>query len=127
MDYIRIKEVNNLQALELIKLKFNKEGVRYKVLFERTLHLDGIYALGQRGAIIEVWEEHLARATMALEELGYNTAFQEDEQPSAFLLFFDQKTKYLPLLGKIPVSLRWVLVIVFGVFLVLLGVLWGVG
>ncbi|MEN0051117.1 MAG: hypothetical protein AAF806_28900 [Bacteroidota bacterium] len=111
VTYVRLYEVMSTQELTMIKIVLNREEVDYRILFENTLQLAEVYALGNSGAIIEVAEYELRNAITILEELGIQINYESSEDQFRLVSFFDRQTKKLPLLGKIDLSYRFLLLI----------------
>ncbi len=103
--YLRLTEVLDLQTLTLIKLSLDRAALRYRVLFEHSLYV-GAYLLGNRGAIVEVaaGDYAAARALLKTEGLPCDAPGRGEEFGSLHEL--ELLTESLPLLGRLPVTPR---------------------
>jgi hypothetical protein len=117
MTYIRLIEIANTQELEMVKIAFNRAGIRYRTLFEYTLQVANMYALGDGGAIVEVAENEVEVAKEILREMGIEIEFDPAEAKFGFVSWFDENTHALPVLGKLEVGYR--LLATLGLFAVL--------
>ena len=123
--YVRLTEVLQLQTLSLIKLSLDREGVRYRVLFEHSLTVGNYLLGGSRGAIIEVLETDYPRAADILAGEGIPADPLSDPNAFGKLHEFDLLTESLPLVGRWEVTWRLLLValvlaIVFSLIIYLL-------
>lgn len=51
---IQVFETTNITRLSLAKLALDNAEIAYESLYENTLQLDGVYAMGQNGAQLVV-------------------------------------------------------------------------
>lgn len=105
-DYVRLYESMDLGQLTLLKTELRRHGVTFRVLFERTLEIGGPYEMGRQGAIIEVAEADLERATRVLADNGVVLDYEPTRDYFAFIRWFDRRTRAAPLLGRLPLDLR---------------------
>ncbi|MGB3799538.1 MAG: hypothetical protein WA952_06950 [Lewinella sp.] len=106
MRYVRLTEVMQLQLLSLIKLSLDREDIRYRVLFEHSLHVGSYLLGGSRGAIIEVVEADYTQAVEILAEQGMKADGLADTNAFGKLHEVDLLTESLPLIGRWDGSLR---------------------
>lgn len=95
-----------LQLLSLIKLSLDREDIRYRVLFEHSLHVGSYLLGGSRGAIIEVVEADYTQAVEILAEQGMKADGLADTNAFGKLHEVDLLTESLPLIGRWDGSLR---------------------
>ncbi len=115
MKYIRLYEAMHPQDLTMIQLALTKEDVEYRTLYENTLQVANVYALGNNGAIIEVAEKDHNKAKGILRELGIELDYHVAADRFLFIHKFDEKTKKLPLLGKMDLGYRFLSLVLLSV------------
>lgn len=118
MSYTRLYEVSNEMDLNLIKLRFNTENIDYRVLFEETLRTGKMEAMGAGGAILEVQTDEVEFAKFVLSELDIELEYDPQEDEFSLLSAFDAQTKDMTVLGQLPLSYRFLLVITLIAFFV---------
>lgn len=106
LKYTRIYEVSDPQVLSIIKLSFDDAGIRYRTLFEHTLQIANVYALGNNGAIFEVAIEDYDRAKEILTELGINLDYHIKHDRFRFIEWIDSITQNIYWLGRLPLAQR---------------------
>lgn len=111
MKYIRLIETMNSQDLTMIKLALSKENIAYKTLFENTLRIADVYALGNSGAIIEVAEDDYLKSKEILSELGFNIDYDPIEDRFEFVNKFDRITENIPFLRRFRLEYRFLLIL----------------
>lgn len=111
MKYKRIYEVLNPQELSVIKLSFDTHGIEYRTLFEHTLQIANVYALGNTGAIIEVTEEDYDRAKDILVSHGIELDYHVKLDRFKFIEWIDNATSKVKWIGKLPLVKRVFIVI----------------
>lgn len=112
---IQVFETTNITRLSVAKLALDNAGIPYNSLYENTLQLDGVYAMGQNGAQLMVNEADVARANEILSEAGLMNPTM-DEEPSSIQTFSESLGKY-PILKSIPANLRF-LVLIGGILII---------
>ncbi|MCC6724773.1 MAG: DUF2007 domain-containing protein [Saprospiraceae bacterium] len=120
MKYTRLIELANVQELDMVKIAFNEAGIHYQVLFENTLQVASVYALGNGGAIVEVADTEVEQAREILSELGIELEFDPEEAKFEFIHKFDELTNKLPLFGSLEVGYR--LLSLLGLLAIMVGV-----
>lgn len=109
MRYIRLIEILNTQELTIIKLAFNEADIEYKTLFENTLQIAEVYALGNRGVIIEVVEKDVEKAKKILSGLGIELDYDKEKDKFEFVDKLDALTGKIPLIGRLQFAYRFIL------------------
>ncbi len=112
---IQVYETTNITRLSLAKLALDNAEIVYESLYENTLQLDGVYAMGQNGAQLAVDAKDKDHAFKVLEEAGLNN-HEEDDKESEIQAFSESLGKY-PILKLLPANLRFLVLI--GTILVL--------
>lgn len=109
LGYRYLTEITDLQTLSLLKLSLDRAGIPYRVHFEQSLQV-GAYLTGNRGAAVEVATEHYATASELLADLGVVADDPARADTFSLLHEFDAVTEALPLLGRMDVAYRLLLV-----------------
>jgi len=123
MSLVRLYETTDQMTLNLIKLRFDEEGIVYRVFFEEMLRTGSAEVLGNRGAIIEVGESYFDISKDLLRELDIDLDYDNKEDEFAFLRPFDEFTQKIPLLGQIDLPFRLIAIAFLFVILLFLAVL----
>ncbi|PPK84538.1 hypothetical protein CLV84_3698 [Neolewinella xylanilytica] len=118
MRYVRLIEVINLQNLALIKLSLDRSGLRYRVLFEHSLHVGSYLLGGSRGAVIQVLEPDYADAVRILADEGFTADSRDSRDAFGRLHELELLTESLPLIGRW--SMTWRLLVLALLLAVLL-------
>ncbi len=106
LRYVRLTEVLQLQTLSLLKLSLDRERIRYRVLFEYSLHVGSYLLGGSRGAIIEVVESDYPQAVEILAAEGILADGLADPNAFGKLHEFDLLTESLPVIGRWDITWR---------------------
>lgn len=106
MKYKKLYETTSAQELNIIKIGLAKREIPYETLYETALQVGNVAALGGRGAIISVPEDKLLMARQVLVDLELVTETQGDSSSGDLFQLFDTWTSAVPLIGKLPVAIR---------------------
>lgn len=106
---IQVYETMNITRLSLAKLALDNAGIPYESLYENTLQLDGVYAMGSHGAQLMVNSADVEKAKQILEEAGMMNHDLDDEE-SSVQTFSESLGKY-PILKLFPANLRFLVLI----------------
>ncbi len=113
----------DLQTLTLIKLSLDRAALRYRVLFEHSLYV-GAYLLGNRGAIVQVAESDYAAARELLKTEGLPCDAPGRGEAFSSLHELELLTESLPLLGRLPFTLRLLLLALLLAGVLAVGIYW---
>lgn len=106
MRYLRLIEVTNLQNLALIKISLDRADLRYRVLFEHSLHVGSYLLGGSRGAVVEVVDTDYSAAVDTLRAEGFRPDDPTDRDAFGRLHELVLLTESLPAIGRLPATLR---------------------
>ncbi len=101
----------------MIKLAFNREDIKFETLFEHTLNVADVYALGNSGAIIEVEEGDYVKSKEILAELGIEIDYDTKEDRFEFINKIEKSTENIPIIGRWKLEYRFLLVIMITILI----------
>jgi len=105
----------------MIKISFDDCGIGYRTMYEHSLQIAQVGALGNHGAVIEVDEAQYDEAKDILASLGIRLDYHVKEDRFAFIAKLDHLTQKMPVLQNLPLGYR--VLIVIGVSILVLTIL----
>ncbi len=102
----------------IIKSKLESEGIYVFLKDELTIQADNFVSNAIGGVKLQVRENDVDKATEILKL--FDVHISQPYEPEKFVLIFDNLTKKIPVIGKISLANRGVILILFGLGLILL-------
>lgn len=115
MTYVRLHEVSDPTLLSIIKSSLASEGIDYRIQFEHASADPGIS--GRSGTQIEVNEEQLENAVMALKLAGVDLMRNPAEDRFSFIDRFAEFSANWPVLKELAPGERLLAILVAGILM----------
>ncbi len=106
------------QESYIIKSKLESENIYVFLKDELTVQSDNFVSQAIGGVKLQVFEKDVEKATEILKL--FDIAISKPLEPEKFVLVFDEITKKIPLIGKVSLANRGVLLILLGMSFILL-------
>jgi hypothetical protein len=119
-NWITIKTFTLPAEVAVIRTRLESEGIECFVMNEFTAQVNPLFSNAVGGVQLQVKEQDVENAMAILKEVGYYT--EEEAKPSKTLMKLDKITLKIPLLKKMPLPLR--LLIIIGILLGILVSIW---
>jgi hypothetical protein len=116
-DLITVLTLPLPQDAAIIKGRLESEGIECFLKDELTVQVDNFYSNALGGVKLQVKESDSAKAIKILKDTGYIN--EQDLQPSKMWMQLDKSTSNIPLLNKLSVEIRVIIILTAFILLVI--------